>query len=223
MKILVGCERSGRVRDAFIARGHDAISCDIEPSDAPGPHIQGDVLEAARSAKWDMGLFFPPCTYLCGSGLHWNGRREGRAAKTAEALQLVRDLLALPIKRVALENPKGAINTAIRRPDCVIQPYQFGEDASKETSLWLHRLPPLRPTKFIEPRYVCRCKHVFEYALGKYGCPNCCGDSGAALPRWANQTDSGQNKLAPSKDRARLRGVTYRGIANAMADQWGAL
>jgi hypothetical protein len=108
----------------------------------------------------------------------------------------------------------------IRKPDQIIQPYDFGEDASKKTCLWLKNLPPLEATGFVEPQYSC-CGSRFPYALGKYGCPNCCGENKAKMV-WANQTPSGQNKLGPSEDRAHLRSITYAGIAEAMALQWGA-
>lgn len=198
MKIIVGCELSGRVREAFRKRGHKAWSCDIEPAlDGSKYHIQG-YIEDHLDDDWDMGIFFPPCTYLCSSGLHWNKRRPGRAEKTEEALKLVNLLLGCNIDKIALENPRGCIGTRIRKSDQVIQPYQFGEDASKETHIWLKNLPLLVPTLYVPPRIT---------ADGK--------------KRWGNQTDSGQNKLGPSEDRAMLRGLTYQGIADAMGDQWG--
>ena len=196
MKILIACEFSGTVRDAFSRLGHYAVSCDLLPTDAPGLHYQGDVMDIIGD-NWDFMIAHPPCTYLCSSGLHWNKRRPERAQMTEEALQFVRSLLDAPIPRIALENPIGAISTRIRKPDQTIQPYQYGHDASKSTCLWLKGLPPLRPTKMIEPRIV----------NGK--------------PRWGNQTDSGQNKLPPSEDRWKLRSETYQGIADAMAHQWG--
>lgn len=197
MKVLVACEYSGAVRDAFLAAGHEALSCDLLPSDAPGPHFQGDVREILRGG-WDLLIAHPPCTYLCSSGLHWNKRQPEREALTQEALAFVRLLLEAPIPRIALENPVGRIGTAIRRADQRIQPYEFGEDASKATCLWLKNLPKLVATKAIPPRLV----------NGK--------------PRWANQTDSGQNRLGPSADRWKERSKTYPGIAAAMAAQWGA-
>ena len=197
MRVLVACEYSGRVRDAFLAMGHDAVSCDLLPTDAPGPHVQGDVTPMLGDG-WDMLIAFPPCTYLCSSGLHWNGRTPGRAAKTVAALAFVRALLDAPIPRIALENPTGRIGTAIRPADQKIQPHQFGHDASKGTCLWLKNLPPLVPTRHVEPRFV----------NGK--------------PRWGNQTDSGQNRLPPSADRWKKRSETYPGIAAAMAAQWTA-
>jgi len=197
MDVLVGCEWSGVVRDAFNLLGHNAVSCDLLDSPMPGPHIVGDVLEVARSKPWDMLIVFPPCTYLSSSGLHWNKRRPERAQKTEEALGFVRDLLSLPIKRKALENPVGCISTRIKRYTQIIQPNQFGADASKTTCLWLENLPPLQPIWHVRPRIVDGKK------------------------RWANQTDSGQNRLPPSADRDQLRGKTYPGVGAAMAMQWG--
>jgi hypothetical protein len=199
VRILVACEYSGRVRDAFRAAGHDAWSCDLLPCDAdPAYHIQGDVVPLLGQS-WDLMVAHPPCTYLCSSGLHWNKRVEGRQAKTESALDFVRTLLSCPIPRVAIENPVRCISTRIRKPDQTIQPWQFGHDASKATCLWLKGLPLLRPTAIISPRMV------------------------AGRPRWANQTDSGQNRLGPSADRWKIRSETYSGIATAMAQQWGTL
>lgn len=196
MRVLVACEYSGRVRDAFAARGHDAMSCDLLPTDVPGKHYQGDIFDVI-DAGWDLMIAHPPCTYLCSSGLHWNTRIDGRQALTDEALAFVKRLLDAPIKRIALENPIGCISSQIRKPDQTIQPYQFGHDASKSTCLWLKNLPVLTPTELIAPRIV------------------------AGKRRWANQTDSGQNKLPPSADRWKIRSETYQGIAAAMAAQWG--
>lgn len=195
MRVLVACEFSGIVRDAFTDRGHYAMSCDLLPCERPGEHYQGDVRDLL-DCEWDLLIAHPPCTYLCSSGLHWNSRTPGRQALTEDALEFVRELLAAPIPRIALENPVGCISTRIRKFDQAIQPYQFGHDASKKTCLWLKNLPPLQPTQIIEPRIV------------------------NGRSRWANQTDSGQNKLPPSKNRWALRSETYAGIAKAMADQW---
>lgn len=222
MRVLIGCERSGVVRRAFRARGHDAWSCDLEPADdGDEHHFQCDVRLVLSRDCWDLGIFHPDCTYLTVSGLHWNKRRPERAALTEEALVFVDFLLKAPIERVALENPIGCISTRICKPDQIIQPNQFGEDASKATCLWLKNLPPLVPTKHIPPsRYVC-CGLVIDVDLvGLRGCPNCCGDK-IAKPRWANQTDSGQNRLGPSDTRKQERSATYPGIAAAFAQQWG--
>ena len=121
MKVLVACEYSGTVRDAFISMGHEAMSCDLLPTDVPGPHYQGDVFDIINQG-WDMMIAHPPCTYLCVSGLHWNKRVEGRDAKTDEALEFVKRLLDAPIQRIALENPVGCISKRIRKPEQIIQP-----------------------------------------------------------------------------------------------------
>jgi hypothetical protein len=193
MRVLVACEFSGAVRDAFAALGHDAMSCDLLPAEAPGPHYQGDVRDVL-SDGWDLMVAHPPCTYLASSGLHWNKRRPERALLTEEALEFVRLLLDAPIARIALENPIGCISSRIRKPDQIIHPWQFGHDASKATCLWLKNLPALKPTDVLP---------------------------GGREARRANQTASGQNKLPPSRDRWKLRSLTYPGIAKAMADQWG--
>lgn len=192
MKVLIGCERSGIVRDAFLRMGHDAYSCDLVPTEVSGPHIVGDVLTVMHSG-WDMMIAFPDCTYVCGSGLHWNRRRPERQAMTDAAVEFFRKLLEAPVDKIALENPIGCLSTRIRKPDQIIQPWQFGDDASKATCLWLKGLPPLVPTKVLP---------------------------GGRQARRANQTPSGQNKLGPSPTRHIDRARTYPGIASAMAIQW---
>lgn len=218
-RVLIACERFGVIRDAFIKAGHDAVSCDLVETAVPGPHYTGDVRDILEDG-WDLMIAHPDCTYLCSSGLHWNHRVPGRAQLTEEALDFVRLLMAAPISRIAIENPMGRIGTAIRKADQAIQPYEFGDNASKRTGLWLKNLPLLKPTKYVEPRLVCQdCKSVFAY--GHHKCLKC--GSHRYLPRWDNQTDSGQNKLGPSDDRAMLRAKTYQGWADAMADQWGRI
>jgi len=204
MKVLVACEYSGTVRDAFISMGHEAMSCDLLPTDVPGPHYQGDVFDIINQG-WDMMIAHPPCTYLCVSGLHWNKRVEGRDAKTDEALEFVKRLLDAPIQRIALENPVGCISKRIRKPEQIIQPYEYGDDAAKKTCLWLKNLPKLRPTDRVRGR--------------KVKTP-----SGKIVERWSNQCDNfGQDKTPPSPDRWKIRSKTWQGIANAMASQWGIL
>jgi hypothetical protein len=198
MKILIACEYSGTVRDAFIKLGHTAISCDLLPTDVPGPHYQGDVFDIINDG-FDMMIAHPPCTYLCSSGLHWNGRVPGRQEKTELAIDFVRKLYDSNIHRIAIENPIGCLSKRLLKPNQIIQPYHFGDDASKATCLWLKNLPCLMPTKMIDGRIV----------NGKR--------------RWANQTDSGQNRLGPSDDRWKERSKTYQGIADAMANQWGTI
>lgn len=195
-KVLIACEFSGIVRDAFLERGHDAWSCDFLDTKRPGPHIKGNVVPILGDG-WDLMIAHPPCTYLCSSGLHWNKRVLERAKKTEEALEFVRLLLSAPINKIAVENPVGCISTKIRPADQYIQPYEFGHNASKKTGLWLKNLPLLVPT----------CRIPGRLINGK--------------ERWANQTDSGQNRLGPSEDRWAERSVTYDGIAKAFAAQWG--
>jgi len=205
MKVLVACEYSGVVRDAFAKAGHDATSCDLLPSESPhGKHFKGDVMEILAQ-DWDLLIAHPPCTYLCVSGIHWNNKRPERAAQTEEALKFVEALLGANIPKICLENPIGVISTRIRKPNQIIQPYQYGHDASKQTCLWLKNLPPLQPTKFIEPRIVTT-------------------PSGKKANRWANQCDNyGHDSLPPSADRWKIRSATYQGIADAMVEQWGGL
>lgn len=220
MNVLIACEYSAVVRDAFRARGHNAWSCDLLPCEGDVKwHLQGDALVAAKCLRWDLMIAHPPCTYLCSSGLHWNSKTPGRAELTKQALKFVQDLLNCDIPKIALENPIGRIGTAIRKADQYVQPYEYGHDASKKTGLWLKGLPLLEPTKMIAPRFVC-CGETLPEGVGKYGCPYCQGDKKPKM-RWANQTNSGQNKLGPSNDRWKIRSKTYQGIADAMAEQWG--
>jgi hypothetical protein len=198
MRILVACEYSGTVRDAFIRAGHDAISCDLLPTDAPGPHYQGNVMDVIGDG-FDLMVAHPPCTYLSVSGMHWTTRGLRDPQLTTDALAFVRLLMDAPIPRIAIENPVSIISSQIKKPDQIIQPWMFGHDASKKTCLWLKGLPMLTPTQTIAPRMV----------NGK--------------PRYGNQTDSGQNRLAPSADRWKIRSETYSGIADAMAQQWSKL
>lgn len=216
-RILIACECSGRVRDAFTALGHEAWSCDLSPSETPGSHYQCDVMDVIGE-RWDLMIAHPPCTYLSRSGLHWNKRRPERAALTEDALKFVVSLMAAPIPRIVIENPIGCISTRVCKPSQIIQPYQFGEDASKATCLWIAGLPKLTPTRYVEPRWVC-CGIPLPDAVGKYGCANCNGE-GRPLPRWTNQTDGGQNRETPSEHRQADRSRTYQGIAAAMASQW---
>lgn len=196
LKVLVGCEYSGVVRDAFTALGHDATSCDFIPSETPGPHHQGDVMDIIDD-EWDLAIFHPPCTFLCSSGLHWNKKMPIRQGETDRAILFVKALMDAPIPHIALENPIGCLSTQYRKPNQIIQPWQFGHDASKATCLWLKDLPPLVPTQIIPPT---------RFVNGK--------------GRYSNQTNSGQNRLGPGPDRWKDRSRTYEGIAKAMAEQW---
>jgi hypothetical protein len=146
--VLVACEFSGTVRDAFLARGHDAMSCDILPTEVPGPHYEGDVRDVLDDG-WDLMVAHPPCTHLAVSGARWFTEKQ---AEQAEALDFVRLLLDAPISRIALENPVSIISSAIRKPTQVVQPWQFGHGETKATCLWLTNLPPLAPTNIVPGR-----------------------------------------------------------------------
>ena len=231
MRVLVACECSGVVRDAFAARGHDAWSCDLVPTETPGQHYIEDARVVIRWGGWDLLIAHPPCTYLCSSGLHWNQRRPGRDRLTEEALTFVRAIMSADVPRIAVENPVGRVGTAIRPADQYVHPFEHGHPESKRTGLWLKGLPLLRPTNVLRaPCWVpcdcceelrctrhgihaseCACPPVEEWDVDPYA------DGG----RWENQTPSGQSRLGPSADRARNRARTYPGIAAAMADQWG--
>jgi hypothetical protein len=183
VKVLVACEFTGRVRDAFIAKGHDAMSCDILPTESPGPHHQGDVLPLL-SQGWDMMVAFPPCTHLAVSGArHFAQKRaDGRQQ---QGIEFFMRLATADIPKVAIENPIGIMSRLWRKPDQIIQPWQFGHGETKATCLWLKCLAPLRPTCVVEQR-----KAVVH-------------------------------RMPPSMDRWKKRSMTYLGIAQAMADQWG--
>lgn len=200
MRVLVACEESQTVTKAFRALGHEAYSCDILPCSGGHPewHYQQDVLEVIDKG-WDLMIAHPPCTYLSVSGMHWTTRGMRDPKLTEDALEFVSKLMSADIRMIALENPVSIISSRIRKPDQIIQPWMFGHDASKKTCLWLKNLPALKPTEIIKGRIV----------NGK--------------ERFGNQTDSGQNKLPPSKDRWKIRSKTYEGIAEAMAKQWGSL
>lgn len=197
LKILVGCECSQVITKAFRDLGIEAYSCDLKPAEInPEWHLQMDLL-IAMSGTWDLMIAHPVCTYLSSSGMHWTTRGLRDPKLTDEAVEFTHKLLnATHIKHIAIENPVGVLSTRLRKPDQIINPYEFGHDASKKTCLWLKNLPKLVPTNYIEPRII------------------------GGKKRWANQTDSGQNRLGPSPERAAIRSKTYEGIGKAMADQW---
>lgn len=155
MKVLIACEYSGRVRDAFLALGHDAMSCDMLPSEVPGPHYQGDVRDVIDSVRLTGGMGFdlmiahPPCTHLAVSGSRWF---KDKVKEQAEALVFVQMLMDAPIPKIAIENPISVISSRIRKPDQIIQPWQFGHGETKATCLWLKGLPKLTPTNVVEGR-----------------------------------------------------------------------
>ena len=202
MKVLIACEYSGAVRDAFIKQGHDAMSCDLLPTDVPGPHYQGSVTDILNDG-WDLMIAHPPCTYLAVSGNRWlynkdGSKNEERWNNRREALDFVRLLMDAPIKRIAVENPVSVISSEIRKPDQIIQPWQFGDEAQKTTCLWLKNLPKLKPTKIVGKGEMVTYK------------------SGNTMPKWYADAF----KL-PKAERQKLRSKTFQGIADAMADQWG--
>lgn len=216
MRVLVACEYSGRVRDSFLKMGHDAMSCDLLPTDVDGPHYQGSVLDILDDG-WDLMIAHPPCTYLT-IAAEWaykdkqtkkikSGTLTGQERREAreEAINFVMKLANAPIEKIAIENPVGVLSSRWREPDQFIQPYEYGEDASKKTCLWLKNLPRLKPTFLVSPRL----------ALS--------ADGRSYSFRWGNQTDSGQNKEPPSSDRWKIRSTTWQGWAEAMADQWGLI
>ena len=192
MRVLVACEYSGIVRDAFRARGHDAWSCDLLPTDTEDKnfHVQGDVLNILGDG-WDLMVAHPPCTHLASSGARWFKNKQ---AEQEAAIKFVADLMYAPIPRIAIENPVGVISRFIRKPDQIIQPWQFGHEATKTTCLWLRNLPKLKPTMIVGKGL----RHVTK--------------SGRSLPAWYN--------LPPSLDRWKIRSTTFQGIADAMAAQW---
>lgn len=195
LRVAVICEFSGRVRDAFLARGHFAMSFDLLPSDSDqGPHYHGDIqnVQMDHWRHYDLAIAFPPCTDLAVSGARYfaEKRADGRQQR---AVEFVKWIAALPIPRIAIENPVGVLSTYWRKPDQIINPYEFGHSEAKKTCLWLKGLPLLVPTS------QAKCSGL----------------------RWDNQTPSGQNKLGPSPDRWKIRSTTYQGIADAMAEQWG--
>ena len=197
MKVLIACEFSGIVRDAFRARGHDALSCDLLPTEINGPHYQGDVQDILNDS-WDLMIAHPPCTYLCVSGARWF---KDRQVEQAQALDFVRCLLNANIPHIALENPISVISSHIRKPDQIVTPFMFGHGCTKKTCLWLKNLPKLKATNSVEPMY----------AFTR---------SGKRYDAWWLWTSS-----LPTKGgvRSAARSRTFRGIADAMAEQWGGL
>jgi len=204
MRVLVACEYSGRVRDAFIRGGHDAMSCDLAPTDVPGPHYEGDVMDIITD-NWDLLIAFPPCTYLTLTGNKWfkpefADRFPERHQQRKDAIDFFMQIANMPIPRIAIENPIGIMSSHYRKPDQIIQPWQFGFPTTKATCLWLKNLPLLKPTNIVEKG---------EVVISK---------SGNRMSKWYYET----SKL-PLKNgaRAKARSVTFQGVADAMADQWG--
>lgn len=222
-RVLVACEFSGIVRDAFIAAGHDAVSCDLLPSERPGPHVVGDVRPLLRE-PWDLVIAHPPCTDLAVSGARWFATKGDERINTA--LDMVRACMDANAPRVAVENPVSIISSRIRKPDQVVQPWWFGHAETKATCLWLRSLPLLQPTDIVVPEWAIREDGTVHLsAKGRRDNPTnfLTGRttrvlSGPQLEQW--------NRIhhePPSPDRWRNRSRTYLGIAEAMAAQWGPL
>ena len=217
MKVLVACEESQAVTKAFRALGHEAYSCDIQPCSGGHPewHIMGDVLEQL-SKGWDLMIAHPPCTFLSVSGARWMYHADDKHLPTSEriphpkhphrrqyqreALDFVQALMDAPIPKIAVENPVSVISSQIRKPDQIIQPWQFGHEATKKTCLWLKNLPKLEHTKVVE-----KGARVFS-------------KSGKSYPEWMNSARS-----LPDAERRKARSKTFSGMAEAMADQWGKM
>lgn len=197
MKILIACEFSGIVRDAFIKKGHNAISCDLLPTERPGPHVIADVMFIILE-KWDMVIAHPPCTYLTTTANRSFKNNPDRWQKRLDAMLFVYKLMNVDIEKICIENPVGVISTHIRKPEQYIQPYDFGHPESKKTGLWLKGLPLLKPTNIVRPEHV-----VYNSKRNKSG--------KSTYPlKWGKGSHSGKS-----------RGLTFQGIADAMADQWG--
>ena len=213
MRVLVACEYSGIVRDEFLKLGHDAVSCDLLDSESDfGEHYKGNVLDIINDG-WDMMIAFPPCTYLTVSGNRWFYHPEDknlpyedrrphplhpkRRELQEEALEFIRFLMDAPINKIAIENPIGVISTKIRKPDQIIQPYEYGHATSKSTCLWLKNLHLLQPTNIVDPEWI----QV---------------SGGQRMSRFHYDSYS-----LPKEERSKIRSKTFLGVAKAMANQWG--
>lgn len=202
MKILIACEFSGTVRESFADKGHDAWSCDIEPTDIPGNHYQGDVKDILKEG-WDMMIAHPPCTYLTVTGNKWfkpeyKDRFPTRQQDRKDAIKFFMMLAEAPIDKIVIENPIGIMSTTYKKPNQIIHPWQFGHEASKSTCLWIKGLPNLEPTNIVGKG---------EFVTYK---------SGKRMTKWYADAAS-----KPPKERAKIRNTTFTGIAQAMANQWG--
>lgn len=199
LKVLIGCEESQAICKEFRALGHEAYSCDLLPCSGGHPewHLQMDVFEAIKFQKWDLLIGHPPCTFIAVSGARWMYNKDGsinqeRKRNQDEALDFVRALMSVDIEHIAIENPISVISSAIRKPDQIIEPWQFGHPEKKKTCLWLKNLPPLRPTN-----------NVYDEMI--------------QLPK---NRQSVIHYMSSSADRGKLRSKTYKGIAEAIAQQW---
>ena len=204
MKILIACEFSGVVRDAFTERGHDAMSCDLLPTEQPGQHYQGDIFNIINDG-WDMMIAHPECTYLTVSGNKWmkpefKKRFPTRQQDRKDAIKFFMDLVGAPIDKICIENPVGIMSTQYKKPTQYIQPYEFGHPETKKTGLWLKNLNRLKPTNVVKPEWIIGKKDGKRYSPTHY------------------MSASGFGK---GSNRQKERSRTYPGIANAFAVQWG--
>ena len=222
MKVLVACEFSGNVREAFKAKGHDAWSCDLLPTEIPGQHIQGDVLDVL-TWDWDLMIAHPPCTHLAVSGARYFAEKRADGRQQA-AIDFFMALVNAPIPKIAVENPVCIMSTIYRKPDQIIQPYEHGHPESKKTCLWLKGLPKLVPTDIVVPEWAVKTDgSIHLSSKGKRDNPthfltgrNTRILKGAQLAQW-NRI----HREPPGPDRWKNRSRTYQGIAEAMAEQWG--
>lgn len=198
MRVLVACEFSGTVRDAFIKRGHYAMSCDLEETDIPGPHYKGDVFDIINDG-WDLMIAHPPCTHLAVSGARHFAKKiaDGRQQ---QGIEFFMALANCNIPKYAIENPIGIMSSKWRKPDQIVNPWEYGHSVTKATCLWIKNLPLLKPTNIVNKGKVWVAK------------------SGKRMSQWCYDTS-----CLPPRERERERNKTFQGIANAMADQWGNL
>ena len=203
MKILIACEFSGTVREAFTKLGHDVTSCDIEPTDIPGKHYQGDVMDIINDG-WDMMIAFPPCTHLAVSGArHFEQKRKD--GRQQQGIDFFMSMINAPIPKIAVENPIGIMSSLYRKPNQIIHPYHFGHEASKSTCLWLKGLPLLKHTNVVSKG---------EFYISP---------TGKRMPVWSHDVaDANGKKIGyNTPEIKKIRNKTFQGIADAMADQWG--
>lgn len=198
MRVLVACEFSGTVKDAFAKLGHDAWSCDLEPSETPGQHYQGDVMDILADG-WDLMIAHPPCTHLAVSGArHFEQKRKD--GRQQQGIDFFMQMINAPIPKIAVENPVGIMSSLYRKPDQIIEPYEYGHPCTKKTCLWLKGLPLLKPTNIVDKGDVWVAK------------------SGKRMSHWYYESS-----CLPPKEREKMRNKTFQGIADAMAEQWGVL
>ena len=198
MKVLVACEFSGTVRDAFIKGGHEAMSCDLEPCDIPGPHYKGNVMDIINDG-WDLMIAHPPCTHLAVSGARHFAKKQADG-RQQQGIDFFMALANSNISRYAIENPIGIMSSKWRKPEQIIQPWEYGHSVTKSTCLWLKNLPPLRPTNIVDKGTIWVAK------------------SGKRMSQWYYDSS-----CLPLKEREKMRNKTFQGIADAMANQWGNL